>query len=82
MVIRLSKLYRLFAWRVVKHVKSNAIAITKDRALRGVTAIIQPGGSVKDAETIAPAKCNGYQLNLEPSHFKQRDNLPFPNLRQ
>ncbi len=28
----------LFAWRVVKHVKSNAIAITKDRALRGTGA--------------------------------------------
>jgi phosphoribosylaminoimidazolecarboxamide formyltransferase/IMP cyclohydrolase len=28
----------LFAWRVVKHVKSNAIAITRERALRGVGA--------------------------------------------
>lgn len=90
----------LFAWRCVKHVKSNAITITKGKALRGVgagqmnrvrsvrlaveqagehakgaalasdaffpfpdgpetaakagvTAIIQPGGSVKDDETIA-----------------------------
>jgi phosphoribosylaminoimidazolecarboxamide formyltransferase/IMP cyclohydrolase len=99
----------LFAWRVVKHVKSNAIVITKDRALcgvgagqmnrvqsvrlaveqagdlargaalasdaffpfpdgpeaaakAGVTAIIQPGGSVKDAETIAV--CNQYGIAL------------------
>lgn len=90
----------LFAWRVVKHVKSNAIVIAKGNALRGVgagqmnrvrsvrlaveqagehaigaalasdaffpfadgpetaanagvTSIIQPGGSVRDAETIA-----------------------------
>ncbi len=99
----------LFAWRVVKHVKSNAIVISKDRALRGVgagqmnrvrsvrlaveqagehakgaalssdaffpfpdgpeaaaeagvTAIIQPGGSVKDAETIAV--CDKYGIAL------------------
>ena len=90
----------LFAWRCVKHIKSNAIVITKNRAIQGVgagqqnrvrsvrlaveqagenasgaalasdaffpfpdgpeaaaragvTAIIQPGGSVKDDETIA-----------------------------
>jgi phosphoribosylaminoimidazolecarboxamide formyltransferase/IMP cyclohydrolase len=89
----------LFAWRIVKHVKSNAIVFTKDRQVLGVgagqmnrvrsvrlaveqagenaagavmasdaffpfpdgptaaadagiTAIIQPGGSVKDQETI------------------------------
>lgn len=99
----------LFAWRVVKHVKSNAIVITKGGALRGVgagqqnrvrsvrlaveqagahaqgaalasdaffpfpdgpeeaaragvTAMIQPGGSVKDAETVA--LCNQYQIAL------------------
>ena len=99
----------LFAWRVVKHVKSNAIAITKGKALRGVgagqmnrlrsvrlaveqaeahvegavlasdaffpfpdgpevaakagvTAIIQPGGSVKDEETIA--LCDEYGIAL------------------
>lgn len=99
----------LFAWRVVKHVKSNAIAITKMKALRGVgagqmnrlrsvrlaveqagehaegavlasdaffpfpdgpevaakagvTAIIQPGGSVKDDETIA--LCDEYGIAL------------------
>jgi phosphoribosylaminoimidazolecarboxamide formyltransferase/IMP cyclohydrolase len=99
----------LFAWRVVKHVKSNAIAITRDRALRGVgagqmnrvrsvrlaveqagefaqgaalasdaffpfadgpqaaadagiTAIIQPGGSVRDEETIAVCNENGIAL--------------------
>jgi phosphoribosylaminoimidazolecarboxamide formyltransferase/IMP cyclohydrolase len=99
----------LFAWRVVKHVKSNAIVITRDGALRGVgagqmnrvrsvrlaveqageeakgavlasdaffpfpdgpevaadagvTAMIQPGGSVKDDETIA--LCNRYNIAL------------------
>ena len=92
----------LFAWKVVRHVKSNAIVFTKDRqvvgvgagqmnrvrsvklaveqageqardavmasdaffpfpdgpeaaAEAGITAIIQPGGSVKDAETIEVA---------------------------
>ncbi|MGH8721989.1 MAG: bifunctional phosphoribosylaminoimidazolecarboxamide formyltransferase/IMP cyclohydrolase, partial [Burkholderiales bacterium] len=90
----------LFAWQVCKHVKSNAIVLTRDRALvgmgagqpsrvdsvriaiersqgrasgavlasdaffpfrdgpdlaldAGVAAIIQPGGSVRDAETVA-----------------------------
>ncbi|WP_395095210.1 bifunctional phosphoribosylaminoimidazolecarboxamide formyltransferase/IMP cyclohydrolase [Armatimonas sp.] len=99
----------LFAWRCVKHTKSNAIVITQGRALRGVgagqmnrvrsvrlaveqagelakgavlasdaffpfpdgpevaakagvTAIIQPGGSVKDSETIA--LCNQYNIAL------------------
>jgi phosphoribosylaminoimidazolecarboxamide formyltransferase/IMP cyclohydrolase len=99
----------LFAWRCVKHVKSNAIAITKGKALRGVgagqmnrvrsvrlaveqagehargaalasdaffpfpdgpevaakagvTAMIQPGGSVKDDETIA--LCNEWGIAL------------------
>jgi phosphoribosylaminoimidazolecarboxamide formyltransferase / IMP cyclohydrolase len=99
----------LFAWRVVKHVKSNAIVITKGNAVRGVgagqmnrvrsvrlaveqagehtqgaclasdaffpfpdgpefaakagvTAIIQPGGSKKDSETIA--LCNQYGIAL------------------
>lgn len=99
----------LFAWRCVKHVKSNAIVITKDGALRGVgagqmnrvrsvrlaveqagehtkgaalasdaffpfpdgpevaaeagvTSIIQPGGSVKDDETIA--LCDRYGIAL------------------
>jgi phosphoribosylaminoimidazolecarboxamide formyltransferase/IMP cyclohydrolase len=99
----------LFCWRIVKHVKSNAIAISKDRALRGVgagqqnrvrsvrlaveqageqakggvlasdaffpfpdgpetaaqagvRAIIQPGGSVKDADTIAV--CDQYDVAL------------------
>ena len=95
----------LFAWRVVKYVRSNAIVIAKDFALQGagagqmnrvrsvrlaveqagenaqgavlasdaffpfpdgpeaaiaagVTAIIQPGGSVKDDETIAVCNQN------------------------
>jgi phosphoribosylaminoimidazolecarboxamide formyltransferase/IMP cyclohydrolase len=92
----------LFAWKVVKHVKSNAIVLAKDwvivgvgagqmnrvqsvrlaaeaagerakgavlasdaffpfpdnvevAAIAGVTAVIQPGGSVKDQEVIAAA---------------------------
>jgi phosphoribosylaminoimidazolecarboxamide formyltransferase/IMP cyclohydrolase len=99
----------LFCWRIVKHVKSNAIAISKDKALQGVgagqmnrvrsvrlaveqagdnakgaslasdaffpfpdgpevaaeagvTSIIQPGGSVKDEETIA--LCDRYNIAL------------------
>jgi len=99
----------LFAWRVVKHVKSNAIVFTRDRqvvgvgagqmnrvrsvrlaveqaggkaqgavmasdaffpfpdgpeaaAEAGITAIIQPGGSVKDRETIDV--CNRYQIAM------------------
>jgi len=93
----------LFAWRVVKHVKSNAIILIKDKTLlgmgagqpsriisakiaiekagekstgsilasdamfpfpdiveaaaaAGITAIIQPGGSIRDAESIKAAK--------------------------
>jgi phosphoribosylaminoimidazolecarboxamide formyltransferase/IMP cyclohydrolase len=99
----------LFAWRIVRHVKSNAIVFTKDRqvigvgagqmnrvrsvklaveqagetaqgavmasdaffpfpdgpeaaAAAGITAIIQPGGSVKDQETIDVANRNGIAM--------------------
>ena len=99
----------LFAWRVVRHVKSNAIVFTKDRqvvgvgagqmnrvrsvklaveqageaaqgavmasdaffpfpdgpeaaAAAGITAIIQPGGSVKDPETIEVCNRNGIAM--------------------
>lgn len=99
----------LFAWRIVKHVKSNAIVFTKDRQIvgvgagqmnrvrsvklaveqagekakgavlasdaffpfpdgpeaaaeAGITAIIQPGGSVKDSETINV--CNRYNIAM------------------
>ncbi len=99
----------LFAWRVVRHVKSNAICFTKNRravgvgagqmnrvrsvklavegageeakgavmasdaffpfpdgptaaAEAGITAIIQPGGSVKDQETIDV--CNQYGIAM------------------
>jgi phosphoribosylaminoimidazolecarboxamide formyltransferase / IMP cyclohydrolase len=92
----------LFAWKVCKHVKSNAIVVTKDRATigvgagqmnrvgsakialeqagnlaqgatlasdgffpfddsvrtaaaAGITAIVQPGGSMRDADSIAAA---------------------------
>jgi phosphoribosylaminoimidazolecarboxamide formyltransferase/IMP cyclohydrolase len=108
----------LFCWSVVKHVKSNAITISRDRALRGVgagqqnrvrsvrlaieqageyakggvlasdaffpfpdgpeaaaqagvTAIIQPGGSVKDEETIAVCDRNDIALVLTGvRHFR------------
>jgi phosphoribosylaminoimidazolecarboxamide formyltransferase/IMP cyclohydrolase len=99
----------LFAWRVVRHVKSNAIVFTKNRqvlgvgagqmnrvrsvklaveqagaeaggavmasdaffpfpdgpeaaAAAGITAIIQPGGSVKDTETIEVANRNNIAM--------------------
>ncbi len=99
----------LFAWKVVRHVKSNAIVFTKERqvvgvgagqmnrvrsvklaveqageqakgavmasdaffpfpdgpeaaAAAGITAIIQPGGSVKDAETIEVCNRNGIAM--------------------
>ncbi|MGC3997209.1 MAG: bifunctional phosphoribosylaminoimidazolecarboxamide formyltransferase/IMP cyclohydrolase [Anaeromyxobacter sp.] len=99
----------LFAWKVVKHVKSNAIVFAKDDrttaigggqtsrvesvktavmkaqlevkgssvgsdaffpfrdgvdaiAAAGATAIIQPGGSVRDAETIAAADAAGIAM--------------------
>jgi phosphoribosylaminoimidazolecarboxamide formyltransferase/IMP cyclohydrolase len=108
----------LFAWRCVKHVKSNAIAITSGRALRGtgagqmnrvrsvrlaveqagdharggalasdaffpfpdgpevaaaagVRAIIQPGGSVKDQDTIDVCDRNDIALVLTGvRHFR------------
>jgi len=99
----------LFAWRVMRHAKSNAIVFTKDRqvigvgagqmnrvrsvklaveqagdsaqgavmasdaffpfpdgpeaaAFAGITAIIQPGGSVKDPETIAVANAHNIAM--------------------
>ena len=99
----------LFAWRVVKHVKSNAIVLARDHAAvgvgagqmsrvesvrlaaaragdlshgtvlasdaffpfpdgveaaadAGVTAVIQPGGSVKDAEVLAVADQRGLAM--------------------
>lgn len=99
----------LFAWTVVKHVKSNAIVLTRDdqtvgvgagqmnrvgaariaieqagdlargavlasdayfpmrdtvdtAAAAGVTAIIQPGGSIRDAESIAAANEAGLAM--------------------
>jgi len=106
-----------FAWLVCKHVKSNAIALAKDRMLlgagagqqdrvnaariavtkagerargavaasdaffpfpdgpqlildAGVTAIIQPGGSVKDNETIAVVdKANAVMVFTGQRHF-------------
>jgi len=98
-----------FAWRVAKHVKSNAIVLTRERetvgigagqmsrvdsvrmavmkaqsptagtvmasdaffpfpdgietaAEAGVTAVIQPGGSVRDAEVIAAADARGMAM--------------------
>src|SRR5579884_2838909 len=55
----------LFAWKVCKHVKSNAILYSRDDqtvgvgveeiAKAGATATIQPGGSVRDQEVIEAA---------------------------
>lgn len=107
-----------FAWRVAKHVKSNAIVLAKDgrtigvgagqmsrvdsvkisiqkayptskeavlasdaffpfrdgvdeAAKAGITAIIQPGGSVKDAEVIAAADQHGIAMVFTGlRHFK------------
>jgi len=108
----------LFAWRVVKHVKSNAIVLTKDKqtvgigagqmnrvgaakiaveqagdkaqgsilasdaffpmadtvelaAKAGIRAIIQPGGSIKDADSIAAANAHGIAMVFTGvRHFK------------
>ena len=98
-----------FAWKAVKHIKSNAIALVKDRALvgmgagqpnrvvsvhlsqraageraaecvlasdaffpfpdnielaadAGITAIVQPGGSIRDDEVIAAANAAGIAM--------------------
>jgi len=108
----------LFAWKVVKHVKSNAIVVTKDSvtlgvgagqmnrvgsaeiamkqagqaakggylasdaffpfkdtveaaAKAGIKAIIQPGGSIRDDESIAAADEKGIiMVFTEMRHFK------------
>lgn len=108
----------LFAWTVVKHVKSNAIVLAKDNstvgvgagqmnrvgsakiaikqagerakgsvlasdaffpmpdtveaaAAAGITAIIQPGGSIRDAESIAAADAAGIAMVFTGvRHFK------------
>ena len=108
----------LFAWRVVQHVKSNAIVVAKvqqvlgvgcgytnrvdavDYAIRkagtritgacmasdaffpfsdsvekahklGITAVIQPGGSLKDADSIAACNKNGMAMVFTGlRHFK------------
>ena len=99
----------VFAWKAVKHIKSNAIAFVKDRALvgmgagqpnrvvsvhlsqraagdkaagcvlasdaffpfpdnielaaaAGITAIVQPGGSIRDDEVIAAANAAGIAM--------------------
>ena len=108
----------LFGWKVVKHVKSNAILLVKDdmtigvgagqmnrvgaariaieqagenvkgavlasdaffpmgdtvelAAKAGITAIIQPGGSIKDEESIAAANAHGIAMVFTSvRHFK------------
>jgi phosphoribosylaminoimidazolecarboxamide formyltransferase/IMP cyclohydrolase len=49
----------MFAWRVCKFVKSNAIIFVRDRMTigvgAGIRAVIQPGGSKRDEEVIAAA---------------------------
>ena len=107
-----------FAWKVVKHVKSNAIVVAKDRTLLGmgagqpnrvtsvhlalrraeersrgavlasdaffpfpdgvelaaeggVTAVVQPGGSIRDQEVIDAADARGLAMVLTGiRHFK------------
>jgi phosphoribosylaminoimidazolecarboxamide formyltransferase/IMP cyclohydrolase len=52
-----------FAWRVVKHVKSNAIAVTRDQQTLGIGAgQMNRVGSVKIALTQAAAKAHGAAL--------------------
>jgi phosphoribosylaminoimidazolecarboxamide formyltransferase / IMP cyclohydrolase len=108
----------LFSWKVVKHVKSNAILLARDNmtigvgagqmnrvgaariaieqagdkargavlasdaffpmgdtlelaAKAGITAVIQPGGSIKDEESIAVANANNIAMVLTGvRHFK------------
>jgi phosphoribosylaminoimidazolecarboxamide formyltransferase/IMP cyclohydrolase len=108
----------LFAWKVVKHVKSNAILLARDNmtigvgagqmnrvgaariaieqagekargavlasdtffpmgdtlelaARAGITAVIQPGGSIRDEESIAVADANGIAMVFTGvRHFK------------
>ncbi|MGG4036253.1 bifunctional phosphoribosylaminoimidazolecarboxamide formyltransferase/IMP cyclohydrolase [Paenibacillus cisolokensis] len=108
----------LFGWKIVKHVKSNAIVLAKDNmtigvgagqmnrvgaariaveqagdkargavlasdaffpmgdtvelaAKAGITAIIQPGGSIRDEESIAAANANGIAMVFSGvRHFK------------
>jgi phosphoribosylaminoimidazolecarboxamide formyltransferase/IMP cyclohydrolase len=108
----------LFAWKVVKHVKSNAIVLARDNmtigvgagqmnrvgaariaieqagekargavlasdaffpmgdtlelaARAGITAVIQPGGSIRDEESIAVADANGIAMVFTGvRHFK------------
>ena len=53
----------LFAWRVVKHVKSNAIVVTRDRATAGIGAgQMNRVGSVKIALEQAGEKSQGATL--------------------
>jgi phosphoribosylaminoimidazolecarboxamide formyltransferase/IMP cyclohydrolase len=108
----------LFAWRIVKHIKSNGIAVTKDKASAGIgsgqtnrvgavrialeqaggkarnailasdayfpfgdsvelaakygiAAIIQPGGSIRDQESIDKADEQGMVMVFtDVRHFK------------
>ena len=107
----------IFAWKVVKHTKSNGIAIAKDgqslgigpgqvnriwavnqaiersgpsvkgavlasdaffpfpdcveaAAAAGITAIIQPGGSIRDQESIDECDRHGIAMPFTEGHFK------------
>src|SRR5207247_314564 len=87
-----------FAWRVAKHVKSNAIVLATGRQVVGVgaagtvcasdaffpfrdgldvvakagaTAVIHPGGSLRDAEVVAAADEHGMAMVLTGiRHFR------------
>ena len=61
----------LFANRVAKHVKSNAIVLAHGTRVLGVGAILQPGGSVRDPDVIAACDRLGVPMVFTASrHFR------------
>ncbi len=65
----------IFAWKVVKHVKSNAIVITKDKCTLGVGAgQMNRVGSAKIAVEQAGAQINGSALASD-AFFPFRDTI-------
>jgi phosphoribosylaminoimidazolecarboxamide formyltransferase/IMP cyclohydrolase len=65
----------LFAWKVVKHVKSNAIVVSKDRQIIGVGAgQMNRVGSANIAFAQAQEKCQGAVLASD-AFFPFRDTI-------
>src|SRR6185312_9872406 len=62
-----------FAWRAVRAVKSNAILLAHGQEVlidAGVRAVVQPGGSVRDADSVAAAEAAGVSMYLTGTrHF-------------